>query len=180
MSESGSSFQKWLGGIMATVITGLLLWWLTGPLSPFVHKNTTTEQTKENTTSSEPKEGNTPSKKPEENKGNDPVPQEKIIVEASPNPYTITAGDQSQINVLAYTSNRKPVENASVEVRAGGGFFSISNNYVEIGTTNSSGVFKTYWKAPDPVAAGYGMSVTVSKDGYITGKGELNVITKNH
>jgi hypothetical protein len=39
MSEFGSSFGKWLGGILATVITGLLLWWLTGPSSPLVHKS---------------------------------------------------------------------------------------------------------------------------------------------
>ena len=27
-----------MGGILGTVITGLVLWWLTGPLSPFVNK----------------------------------------------------------------------------------------------------------------------------------------------
>ncbi len=43
MSESGSSFRKWLGGILGTIITGLVLWWLTGPMSPFVHKNTGNE-----------------------------------------------------------------------------------------------------------------------------------------
>lgn len=31
MSDSGSSFLKWLGGIVATIIAGVILWWLTGP-----------------------------------------------------------------------------------------------------------------------------------------------------
>jgi len=34
MSET-SSVGKWVGGVLATVIAGFLLWWLTGPLSPF-------------------------------------------------------------------------------------------------------------------------------------------------
>ena len=38
MSESSSSFGKWIGGIIAAIVTGFVLWWLTGPLSPFVHQ----------------------------------------------------------------------------------------------------------------------------------------------
>ena len=34
MPES-NSFMKWVGGIFASVIAGLLIWWLTGPSSPF-------------------------------------------------------------------------------------------------------------------------------------------------
>lgn len=41
MSDSKSSFGKWLGGILATIITGVVLWWLTGPISPFVPKSST-------------------------------------------------------------------------------------------------------------------------------------------
>jgi hypothetical protein len=39
MPDDSSSFMKWLGGIIAAIITGLVLWWLTGPQSPFIqHK----------------------------------------------------------------------------------------------------------------------------------------------
>ena len=38
MADSSSSFTKWIGGIIATIFTGLILWWLTGPLSPFKTK----------------------------------------------------------------------------------------------------------------------------------------------
>jgi hypothetical protein len=39
MSDSDSSFGKWVGGILATIITGVVIWWLTGPLSPFTSHN---------------------------------------------------------------------------------------------------------------------------------------------
>jgi hypothetical protein len=35
MADSSSSFVKWIGGILAAIITGFILWWLTGPFSPF-------------------------------------------------------------------------------------------------------------------------------------------------
>ena len=38
MADSGSSIGKWVGGIIGTVLAGVLLWWLTGPLSPFMNK----------------------------------------------------------------------------------------------------------------------------------------------
>jgi hypothetical protein len=38
MADSNSSLGKWVGGIIGTVLAGVLLWWLTGPLSPFVNR----------------------------------------------------------------------------------------------------------------------------------------------
>lgn len=183
MSESGSSFGKWVGGILATIITGLVLWWLTGPMSPFVHKNISDGNNNGGTSA---QNGGTSTQNQSKNeKGNNqpnpvPVPEEKILVEASPDPYTIMAGEQASINVLAYTGDKTPLANAHVEIGAGGGFFSISGNHVELGTTNNNGIFKTYWKAPDPSATAYVMGVTVSKDGFIIGKTEVTVHVTNH
>ena len=123
MSDPGSSFGKWMGGILATIITGLVLWWLTGPLSPFIHKDVRSGQPIENTSSLPQHNDNSSSETKPGNKDNEPVPEEKMIVEASPNPYTIMAGDQTAINVLVYTNNKTPVENAKIEIRAGGVFF---------------------------------------------------------
>ncbi|MEO7048357.1 MAG: hypothetical protein ABI091_23870 [Ferruginibacter sp.] len=36
MSDSSSSTGTWIKGIFGTILTGLILWWLTGPLSPFI------------------------------------------------------------------------------------------------------------------------------------------------
>ena len=38
MSDSSSSFGKWFAGILGTIVAGFILWWLTGPLSPFKSK----------------------------------------------------------------------------------------------------------------------------------------------
>jgi len=181
MPESGSSFGKWVGGILGTIITGLVLWWLTGPMTPFVHKNTNNGNNDVGTSAQDGATGTqNQSKKEKGNNQTNPVPEEKILVEASPDPYTVIAGEQASINVLAYTGDKNPLENAHVEIGAGGGFFSLSGNHVELGTTNNKGIFKTYWKAPDPAASGYVMGVTVSKDGFINGKTEVTVQVTNH
>jgi hypothetical protein len=150
-------------------------------MSPFVHKNTGSEN---NHVGTNAQDGATstqnPNKKEKENNQTNPVPEEKILVEATPDPYTILAGEQASINVLAYTGDKNPLENAHVEIGAGGGFFSLSGNHVELGITNNNGIFKTYWKAPDPAASAYVMNVTVSKDGFIDGKAEVTVRVTNH
>lgn len=106
--------------------------------------------------------------------------QQKIIVDASSNPYTINAGDQAQINVFAYSEDKTPIADAKVIIQSGGGYFSTSKNTTEIGQTNSNGVFSTYWISPKPGASGYGLSVKVSKDGFIEGGNDnLTVYIKN-
>ena len=99
----------------------------------------------------------------------------RIQVQCTANPHAIPAGGQVEIRVLAFTEQNTPVSGANVSVKSGGGWFSASGTTTEIGQTDSGGVFVTRWRSPNPAASGYGMGVTVTRNGFTEGKSELNV-----
>jgi len=98
-----------------------------------------------------------------------------INVRLTANPHAIPAGGQAEVKVLAFTEQNSPVTNASVRIESGGGWFSVSGTTTEIGKTDANGIFTTQWRSPNPAAAAYGMSVSVSKEGFTEGKGECLV-----
>ena len=99
----------------------------------------------------------------------------QIRVQCTANPHSIPAGGQVEIRVLAFTEQNSPVSGANVSIKSGGGWFSASGTTTEIGQTDSGGVFITRWRSPNPATSGYGMGVTVTKNGFTEGKGECNV-----
>ncbi len=98
-----------------------------------------------------------------------------INVRCTANPHAISAGGQVEVRVFAFTEQNSPVPNANVRIDSGGGWFSASGITTEVGKTDASGVFATQWRSPKPAAAAYGMSVSVSKEGFTEGKGECLV-----
>jgi beta-lactam-binding protein with PASTA domain len=90
-------------------------------------------------------------------------------------PSSIPAGGQAEIKIGAFSGTGSPVTGASVRIMSGGGWFQNSGSTTEVGTTDSKGVFTTRWRAPAPAAAGYGMSVTVTRQGFSEGKNECMV-----
>jgi hypothetical protein len=100
----------------------------------------------------------------------------QIRVRCTANPHSIPAGGQVEIRVLAFTEQNTPVSGANVSIESGGGWFSKSGTTTEIGQTDSGGVFVTQWRSPSPATTGYGMGVTVTKDGFTEGKSECNVV----
>lgn len=102
-------------------------------------------------------------------------PTGKINISFTANPYTIPAGGQADLNVLALTDDNVPIPDANVKMQAGGGWFMISKNYIEIGKTNENGVFSTKWTCPNPAARGYGINVSVNKDGLIRGEQDITI-----
>jgi beta-lactam-binding protein with PASTA domain len=90
-------------------------------------------------------------------------------------PSSIPAGGQAEIRIGAFSGTGSPVTGASVRIMSGGGWFQNSGSTTEVGTTDSKGVFTTRWRAPAPAAAGYGMSVTVTRQGFSEGKNECMV-----
>lgn len=98
-----------------------------------------------------------------------------ISVQCTVEPHAIAAGGQAAIRILALTEQNEPLEGAHVKIASGGGWFSESSTTTEVGQTEESGVFETQWRAPDPAARAYGMSVRVNKEGYTLGEGECNV-----
>jgi hypothetical protein len=101
-----------------------------------------------------------------------------ILVNCSPNPYSIPSGGQVEISIQAFTEQHLPVSGATVQISAGGGWFSTSGTGTEIGQTDSQGVFRTTWRSPHPAASGYGMGATVSKEGFTEGKCDFKVNIK--
>jgi hypothetical protein len=98
-----------------------------------------------------------------------------ILVRCVVAPSSIPAGGQAEIRISAFSGTGYPVTGASVRIMSGGGWFQNSGSTTEVGTTDSKGVFTTRWRAPAPAAAGYGMSVTVTKQGFAEGKNECMV-----
>jgi beta-lactam-binding protein with PASTA domain len=90
-------------------------------------------------------------------------------------PASIPAGGQAEIRIGAYSGANSPVTGATVRIVSGGGRFQNSGTRTEVGTTNSQGIFTTRWWAPAPAAAGYGMDVTVTKEGFDGWRGECRV-----
>lgn len=107
------------------------------------------------------------------------LPQEPgggaIQVRCTAQPHAIPAGGQTQIAVLAFTSQNQPISGANVLLESGGGWFSTSGATAALGQTDAGGGFRTSWRAPDPAAAGYSISVQVTKDGFTEGRGECLV-----
>lgn len=108
------------------------------------------------------------------------TPPKPITVSVNTNPRTISAGGSTVVSVVVLSDN-SPVPNANVKVGAGGGYFSDTGNTVSTGTTDNNGVFKTVWYTYDrSVYTGtgylyYAFSVSVNKQGYVSGDGEDQV-----
>ncbi len=100
-------------------------------------------------------------------------------VTCTASPDSVSAGEQTELKVIALSSQGTPVSDAMVEIRMGGGLFAGSGSTTELGRTDANGIFTTRWKAPKPAAAGYGVSVTVKKTGYSEGKSELTITIIN-
>lgn len=104
----------------------------------------------------------------------------RTIVEPSPVP----PGAIAAIYVYVMDENYQPVEGATVMVEAGGGKFLESETawydpnerlmgpFSSAGYTGLDGLYATWWVC-NPCAPGYGMSVTINKDGYIGTTGEV-------
>jgi len=110
-------------------------------------------------------------------KRNDVIPIHggQIQVRCTASPHSIPAGGQVGIRVLAFMEQGSPVSGANVRIESGGGWFSASGTTTEVGQTDSAGVFTTQWRSPSPAARGYGMDITVTKNGFTEGRGECNV-----
>lgn len=101
-----------------------------------------------------------------------------IDVECTVQPHAIAAGGQAAIRILALTERNEPVEGARVKISSGGGWFSGSGTTTEVGQTGENGVFATQWRAPDPAAQAYEMSVHVDREGFTGGEGTCTVPIK--
>ncbi len=159
MDQNGET-RGVLPQIIVAVVVALLVgstapWWW----SEFFHKTTDV----------------VPTPKPTRDQNKTTVDGGQIQLRCTANPHSIAAGGQAEISVLAFTEQGSPVSDANVRIESGGGWFSASGTTTEIGQTNSSGVFTTQWRSPNLVASGYGMNVTVNKNGFTEGKGECNV-----
>jgi len=93
-----------------------------------------------------------------------------------PVPIQFPPAGRFGITVLAFTEQSSPVSSANVRIEAGGGWFSRSGTTTEVGQTDAGGVFMTQWRSPNPAARAYGMSVTVTKDGFTEGRDECNIL----
>ncbi len=153
---------KWLAGIAATVIAGVLIYWLTqGFRQP---------------TPTPPPYQPSPNVPYGNSSNNPPVSGGAITVRCSANPHVLHPGDQTELVIQAISTQNTPVSGANVRIDAGGGVFISSGSLTVIGLTDYSGSFHTIWRAPSPAAKGYGMDVTVSKEGFVEGRGECRTI----
>jgi hypothetical protein len=125
---------KWIAGIAGAVITGTLLWVLTNVFFPQWFSHRT------------------------------PPPEDKIRVECSTNPATVSPGGVTEISVKVML-NDEPVEGAAVKLHIDGG---------RTGRTYSGGVYRTTWTAPSPSSSGYVFPAEVDLEGVRTPKGELH------
>lgn len=149
--------KKWLAGIGATVIGGVLVFWLTVGFKP----------------QTPPPPDPTPHRAMPEIP---PTGSGAITVRCSANPHVLNPGDQTELVIQAFSSQNAPVSDANVRIDSGGGIFPSSSSTTVIGRTDYSGSFRTTWRSPSPSAKGYDMRVTVSKQGYVKGHGECRTI----
>lgn len=101
------------------------------------------------------------------------IAAKKINVSLFVTPNTIPEGGQTELRVSALTGQDEPIPNANVRIQAGGGRFRFSGTATESGMTNADGVFITTWRCPVPAAPGYGIHVTVGKEGLTNGEKEI-------
>jgi polyisoprenoid-binding protein YceI len=98
-----------------------------------------------------------------------------IQVRCTVQPQAIPSGGQASISVLAFSAQNVPIAGASVLLESGGGWFGASGGTRALGQTDAGGVYRTSWRAPAPAAAGYGISVRVTKDGFDEGRTECMI-----
>ncbi len=120
------------------------------------------------------------------NDGSNTEPLKKIKIRVSQAAPDVAKGERASIYIKATDANRKVIEDATVIISAGGGKFLKDENtkydpqsmqhgpYSIAGKTNNAGVFTAWWVC-NPCAKSYGMSFTISKDGYEDKTGELAV-----
>ncbi len=85
-------------------------------------------------------------------------------------------GERTQIIVRALTRGGKPIRDANVVIKAGGGFFAGTDKREVSGWTDARGNFTAAWWC-EPCAPSYAFGVEVSKKGFEKGtaRPEVNV-----
>jgi hypothetical protein len=99
-----------------------------------------------------------------------------IVISAQTRPSRVAPGERIQIVVRAFTKDRKPLRDADVAVRAGGGSFAGTGKTRVSGRTDAHGNFAATWSCR-PCASAYVFNVEVLKLGFekATAQTEVNV-----
>lgn len=150
-----SNIGKWFAGILAAVITSVLIFWLTEGLR-----------------SPTPQPAPQPGRPDDSRPGDTQINGGPIAVRCSANPHVLSPGSQTELVIQAISSRNTPIAEANVRVEAGGGEFPASATTTVVGRTDYSGSFRAIWKSPPNAAPRYVMSVHVSKSGFVDGKGD--------
>lgn len=117
-----------------------------------------------------------------------PIPQpsgQLLNVTVRPEPATISPGQKTRIVVWVQDSAGAAVESATVSVSAGAGKFLSPGEWLDpasvlqapynaAGSTTQGGWYATEWVC-NPCSGDYGMSVEVTKQGYLSAKSDLHV-----
>ena len=153
---------KWLAGIAATVIAGILVFWLNEALR------------------SPPPTPVLPQPPPSVSPGDPPASPHAgggtITVTCPANPHLMHPGNQTELVIQAISSQSAPVSDANVRVDFGGGMFLSPGSTTVIGGTDYGGSFRTSWRSPSPGAKGCVIKVTVSKQDFVAGHGQCRTI----
>ena len=149
---------KWLAGILATVTAVIVIFWVI-------------EQYRSPTPSQQP-----PS--PAISPAVPHVETEVITVRCSAIPRVLAVGGQAELIIQAVTLQNTPVFAADVKVDADAGEFPSSGSTTVTGRSDNGGSFRTKWRSPIPAEKAYLMRVTVSKQGFVDGRGECRAIIR--
>ncbi|MEO6671560.1 MAG: hypothetical protein ABIN36_18900 [Ferruginibacter sp.] len=138
-----ASLIKWIGGIVATIITGVIVWWLTEGQKK-VEENKNTSKDKDVIVNAMPD-----TKQNEFLLGLDIIPQKTDI----------GYGEEILIKVSVYDRNNKnePIGNAHVEMIANDGIFPQVSTYPQTkyhGITNRDGSLSIKYEAPTQLTGG--------------------------
>jgi hypothetical protein len=165
-------------GVLPQIIVAVVVALLVGGTSPWWWRELFPNNPPVNPTPNPPANITPPPTAPPRNGNEVVVRGGQIRVGCTANPYSIPAGGQVEVNILAFTEQNSPVSSANVLIQSGGGWFSSSGTASEVGQTDPGGAFRTLWRAPNPALPEgkyYGMNVTVTKDGFTEGKCEFRV-----
>jgi hypothetical protein len=110
------------------------------------------------------------------------TPTGPISVNVNSDPRVVSPGGSTEITVFATASDGSVVPNAHVIVSAGGGAFKETGATQVVGSTNEKGLFHTTWRTYEPSAytgeMSYAIGVEVKKEGFVEGKGEIEVFVR--
>lgn len=178
LTERSSRMGKWFATIIAGVITGLIVWFLTeGYLS---HRRELRDGVKSTEDNRPVNPENRPGNVPRDMQPN-PSDSRPMALQIRPSvvPPELRPNMEYDISIMVLTDGEHPVEKALVRINVGGGSFLDTGNFTAIGNTDMQGVFKTRWRSLDPIPNGYRFEIRVEKDG-LTAVNELmlNVFLK--